>query len=110
LAKDILSIQVQDGNIIRKYERIRRKLINGEAGFCEFHVHMNGKTCGRKAEKAEKAKKRKKLKKAEGGKSRRKTDKKERSNGDYKLIPNEVLEANEIARRLLEEAAIKQEV
>jgi hypothetical protein len=124
MGKEMMLVQLQDGKSIRKYEHTRQRLVDGETGFCLFHVHKDGKPCGKDRLKSMVMKIIKKLeveaaskinvknpkiitKAKKGASSRRTMDKKQRSNVRQQPVPNAVLEANELARRFAEEVAME---
>ena len=103
MARDIFVMQMEEGELIRKYQAVREDSVVRESVFCQFHIHDVGHKCGEEHVKktAKKSKKSRKAKKAEKAEK----DKKERGS----RAGGSVIEANRLARELSEGVKIKRE-
>lgn len=72
-------MQISEAALIISNELFRQKLVNGERGICQFHIHEEGEVCGKEAEESQSVKGVDETKKAEKTDSDEKTDKAEKS-------------------------------
>lgn len=79
MLKDMMMMQISEGALISSNELVRQKLVNGESGICQFHIHEEGEVCGKEAEESQSVKDVGKTKKAEKTSEAEMTDNAEKS-------------------------------
>jgi hypothetical protein len=65
MLKDMMMMQINEGAVISSNELVRQKILNGERGICQFHIHEEGGVCGKEAEESRSVREVDKTKQAE---------------------------------------------